>query len=162
MVRNEKGEAEEAGRVWTLCGCRRYDGLEEISAPRSVTVSRCSRHEGRFPGGILETAVPAKQTQVHAGVRLRGRRDIRAPSAVLLQGAEPGHRRQADRRLGAGPPSRGRRQANRQMESSVSLETHTRHQRADGVVARHAGSGHREVPSQRQWEVRVFRFEEGD
>lgn len=99
---------------------------------------------------------------MHASVRLRGRRDIRAPSAVLLQGAEPGYCRQADRRLGTGPPSRGRRQANRQMESSVPLETHTRHKRSDGVVTWHAGSGHRKIPSQRQWEVRVFRFEEGD
>lgn len=87
---------------------------EEISGPRrrsTVTVSRYGRHEDRCSRGILETAAPAEQAQVHAGVRLRSRRDIRAPSAVLLQGAEPGYRGQADRRLGAGSPSRDRRQA---------------------------------------------------
>lgn len=95
-------------------------------------------------------------------MRFRGRRDIRPPSAVLLQRAEPGRRGQADRRLGAGHPPGGRWQATGQVESAVPLEAHTRQERADGVVARHAGPGHCQVPPQCQWEVCVFRFEEGD
>lgn len=96
-------------------------------------------------------------------MRLRGWRDIRAASAVLLQRAEPGRSGgQADRWLGARHPPRGRWQAGRQVESAAPLQAHTRHKRPDGIVARDAGPGPRQVPAQRQRKIRVLRLEDRD
>lgn len=97
----------------------------------------------------MDTADPTKEGEVHAGVRLRGRRNIRGPPAILFHGAESRERGQAAGRLAARYPSCDRRHKDLQVAAAAAFQTRTRQERPDCVVARYTRPGRRQVPSPR-------------